>query len=82
VGDRIDSFGDSTEGTASLIRDINPFLEFVKEKSIGKTSDQRTIDLSGVNSAGVSFKKSISLCPSQINHRKEAEKVFEIKKTK
>jgi hypothetical protein len=82
VGDRIDSFGDSTEGRSSLIRDINPFLEFVKEKSIGKTSDQRTIELSGVNSAGVSFKKSISLCPSQINHRKEAEKVFELKKAK
>lgn len=82
VGDRIDSFGEEKGATTSLIGDINPFLEFVKEKSIGKTSEQRTIELSGASSSGKSFKKTISLCPSKLNHRKEAEKVFELKKAK
>lgn len=74
VGDRIQSFGSEDHRATAIGADIQPFLDFIKEKALHKGTQQRMIELAGKTEAGIPFKRSVSLCPSQLKHREEAAK--------
>lgn len=74
VGDRIESFGSEDQRATAIGADIQPFLNFIKEKALHKGTQQRMIELAGKTEAGIPFKRSVSLCPSQLKHREEAAK--------
>lgn len=76
VGDRIDAYeGEGTRPTA-LVTQIDPFIHFVKDRAISKQPTQRKIQLKGKDTQGIPFERTVSLCPSQINHREEAQKLL------
>lgn len=73
VGDRISAYAGADDRKKALGMEIEPFMDFIKETAIEKNSYQRTVQLSGTTAEGIPFERSVSLCPSQINHRKDAE---------
>jgi len=76
AGDRIESFeGKGTRPTA-LITEATPLIQFIKDRALSKAPSDRKITLQGKNSQGVPFKRTVSLCPSQIKHREEAQKLL------
>jgi hypothetical protein len=76
VGDRIESYSSEDTRKTALIRDLEPFFEFVKDKAIEKHSPQRTIELNGKSKEGIPFSRSVTLCPSNMDHRKGAEELL------
>ncbi|NBX76094.1 MAG: hypothetical protein EBQ92_06025 [Proteobacteria bacterium] len=78
VGDRIQSFSSTNGRSTALMSEINPFIEFIEEQSISKSTTQRIIELEGKTAAGVPFKRSVSLCPRQINPRADAEALLSL----
>jgi hypothetical protein len=78
VGDRIESFSSSTGRSTALISEIKPFIEFIQEQSISKSTSQRIVELAGKNASGEPFKRRVSLCPSQINPREDAEALLSL----
>jgi len=78
IGDRIESYASSNGRSTALISEINPFIEFIEERSISKSTSQRIIELEGKTSSGVPFKRSVSLCPSKINPRADAEALLSL----
>lgn len=77
-GDRIESFSSSDGRSQALISDIHPFLEFIQDHSVSKSTTQRIVELSGKTSSGVPFKRRVSLCPSQIKPREDAQKLLSL----
>jgi len=78
LGDRIESYGSSDGRNTALISDIDPFIEFIEDHSLSKSTTTRVVELSGKSASGVPFKRSLSLCPSQISPREEAEKLLSL----
>ncbi|MFM8268547.1 MAG: PDZ domain-containing protein [Pseudomonadota bacterium] len=78
VGDRITSFGSANGRSTALMTDINPFLDFIKEQAISKSTTQRIVNFEGKSSSGVPFKRKVSLCPSQLKAREEAEALLSL----
>jgi len=74
VGDRIESYASEDQRATAIGADIQPFLGFIKEKALHKGTQQRMIELAGKTEEGIPFKRSVSLCPSQLKHREEAAK--------
>jgi len=72
-GDQISAYAGAEDRKKAIGMDIEPFIEFIKESAIAKNSYQRTVQLSGISADGVRFDRSVSLCPSQLEHRKNAE---------
>ena len=78
IGDRIESYASTNGRSTALISEIKPFIEFIEEQSISKSTSQRIIELEGKTSSGVPFKRSVSLCPSEINPRADAEALLSL----
>jgi len=78
VGDRIESYSSSDERSTALISDVKPFLEFINEHSISKSTSKRVVELVGRKSSGEEFKRSITLCPNQIEPRVDAEALLSL----
>lgn len=78
IGDRIESYSSTNGRSTALISEIDPFIRFIEEQSISKSTSQRIIELEGKTSSGVPFKRSVSLCPSQINPRADAEALLSL----
>lgn len=76
VGDRIESFSGFEHRPTALGADISHFVEFIQEKAIQRSSERRTVELKGKSSDGIPFSRQISLCPTYLNHRREAEKLL------
>jgi hypothetical protein len=82
AGDRIESFGPPGERASTVLNGKRePLLTFLAEKARGSTPGARTVEISGRDSAGKPFKRSVSLCPSQLKHRELAQKTLAAAKT-
>ena len=46
----------------------NKHIAFIKEKAANKSTSARRIEVSGKDSSGKPFKRSVFLCPSQLDH--------------
>ena len=73
VGDRIESFSGFDQRATALGSEINPFLDFIKDRAIERSNERRLVELKGKSAEGIPFSRKVALCPSYLNHRKGAE---------
>ena len=77
VGDVIDSFGVPGERAETVINGArDPFYAFIAERSKEKSPGKRTMEIGGRSVNGVPFKKTVTLCPSGMNHKDLAAKAM------
>lgn len=72
-GDVIESFGEPGErATTALEGKRDAFLDFVAGRSLGANPGDRLLEITGRDALGKPFKRSVSVCPSQLKHRELA----------
>lgn len=74
AGDRIEVFGEPNGRSNAFGGSAEGFVSFVAQKAANKSSQDRKIILSGTDSKGNKFKRTVFLCPTELNHKEQAAK--------
>jgi hypothetical protein len=75
-GDRIETFSEPSGRSKAFGGTYDPFLNFIKDKAAHIIAKDRKVIVSGKDSQGNSFSRTVFLCPSQLNHKEQAQKGF------
>lgn len=73
-GDRIEVFSEPDGKSNAFGSGPDNFVKFVAEKAAEKNSQKRKIILAGTDVNGNKFRRTIFLCPSNLNHKEQAAK--------
>lgn len=74
TGDRIEAYSEPEGRSHAFGSSPDPFVSFVAEKAVNKNSQDRKIIIAGTDASGNAFKKTVFLCPSNLNHKEQAAK--------
>jgi hypothetical protein len=77
AGDWIQSFGEPGKDPIPMTETSSkPFLDFIASRAKGADASARTVEIVGQDAKGKEFRRTISLCPANMDHRTGAKQVM------
>ncbi len=73
-GDQIETYNEPEGRSNAFGKSSDPFITFITERAANKTAKDRKVVISGTDIQGKTFKRTVFLCPSNLDHKKQAAK--------